>query len=91
MSDTGDETEDEIPEFLKELSLKASQEEQSKLQELEQEEEALLDPKNLKKLYILGQGAFGEAAVYIDEISQIKYARKSFTDMEEYIRELSMI
>jgi hypothetical protein len=39
-----------------------------------QEEEYEIDIANLKKIYSLGKGAFGEVSVFLDVKNNIKYA-----------------
>ena len=79
------------PTFLLQLGEEYEQEQAKLLEQQFQEQEYTINVADLKKLYDLGRGAFGEVSVFVDQKTSTKYARKLLLEAKQFVAEKDVI
>ncbi|KRX06297.1 Protein kinase-like domain [Pseudocohnilembus persalinus] len=74
----------EIPDFLSELQNNIKKDDNKLKAEDIIEEEFVIDENNLRDLYVMGKGGFGEVKVVYDTRNLKRYAKKTFVDYKDY-------
>ena len=77
--------------FLLQMGEEYEQEQAKLLEQQFQEKEYTINVADLKKLYDLGKGAFGEVSVLISTKTGVRYARKFLNDFKAFIAEKDVI